>query len=73
MKANGSVSYQSVKSRLVSFNVYYDDLMYTMIQHSPKLSVLDLISNIGGILGICMVTNYFKSFKNNINRQMFIF
>ena len=37
---------------LVMFNVYYDELEYTNISQLPKMDFFDLVSNIGGNLGL---------------------
>ena len=36
----------------LSFNVYYDALEYTLISEKPQTLLVDLVSNIGGLLGI---------------------
>ena len=36
----------------VAFGVYFDSLDYTLIDQIPKMNKLDLISNIGGNLGL---------------------
>lgn len=36
----------------LSFNVYYDVLEYTLISEKPQTLLVDLVSNIGGLLGI---------------------
>ncbi len=36
----------------VYINVYYSDLKYTIMKQIPKMSLIDLISNLGGLLGL---------------------
>lgn len=36
----------------MSINIFYDEIMYTEITESPKMTVSDLISSIGGCLGL---------------------
>jgi len=36
----------------VRFRVYYKTLKHTVINQSPKMILSDLISNIGGIIGV---------------------
>ena len=43
---------KDINNNIVSFNVFYSILDYTVIDQIPKMSVLDLISNIGGNLGL---------------------
>ena len=47
-----SYSYGLLKNRSVEMNIYYSDLSYTLISESPKTSVIDLFSNIGGTMGL---------------------
>ena len=48
----GNESYEEVKSKSVELNVYYSELGYTLITQTPKTSVIDLLSSIGGTLGL---------------------
>jgi len=45
-----SLSYSSNDSFIIS--VFYEDLKYTWINQKPKMQFIDLISNIGGSLGL---------------------
>lgn len=38
--------------------VYYKDLKYTFISQQPKVELFDLISNIGGILGLFLGVSF---------------
>ena len=40
------------KQKMSSFDIQINDLSYTEIEETPKLSVWDVISNIGGNLGL---------------------
>lgn len=51
---------EKLKKKFVSLNVYYDDLSYTQIDESPKTEMVDLISNIGGTLGLFIGVNFFN-------------
>ena len=37
---------------MISFSIYYESLEYTLINQKSKMDVFDLISNIGGNLGL---------------------
>jgi len=37
---------------ITAIYVFYEDLKYTLISQQPKLQFIDLISNIGGSLGL---------------------
>ena len=45
---------EKLKSHLLSLNLYYDSLVYTEISESPQYTASDLISSIGGSLGVCL-------------------
>ena len=38
--------------KIVSINVFYSDFKFTIIKQIPKMSLIDLISNLGGLLGL---------------------
>lgn len=44
----------TLRKSLVSFDVYYEDLQYTEIVQSPQYTIIDLISSIGGSLGLLL-------------------
>ena len=46
------LSYQELNNSIVAVNVYYDELTYTRVSQSPKMSFEDLLSNVGGTLGL---------------------
>jgi hypothetical protein len=45
-------TYEEVQRSFYSFIIYYKDLKYTIIKEEPNMVLADLISNIGGLLGI---------------------
>jgi hypothetical protein len=45
-------TYENVSKTYYLINVYYEDLKYTLINQQPKIELFDLISNLGGILGL---------------------
>ena len=55
---NNSISYNQIKRSVVSMNVYYNELSYTLISQQPKMQLFDLISNIGGLLGLFLGTSF---------------
>ena len=46
------IDYNEFKRSVVSIKVFYDDLKYTIVSQIPKMSLEDLISNFGGLLGL---------------------
>lgn len=45
-------TYENISRSFLSLHIYYEDLKYTLISQSPKMQVYDLVSNIGGTLGL---------------------
>ena len=43
---------EKVRTSVLSVNVYYKDLSYTVIGQQAKTEIVDLISNVGGNLGV---------------------
>lgn len=55
---NGSFSYEQIKKSVVSVNVFYDELSYTLFSQQPKMQLFDLVSNIGGLLGLFLGASF---------------
>ncbi len=51
-------TYEEVNKHFVVLYVYYKDLKYTFISQQPKVELFDLISNIGGILGLFLGVSF---------------
>jgi len=49
---NRTPSYDELKGSLVKLNINFQSLQYTLVEESQKTTWLDLISNIGGTLGL---------------------
>jgi len=47
-----NLDYDTVKERVLAVNIYYSQNSYTKISESPKTSKVDLLSNMGGTLGL---------------------
>jgi hypothetical protein len=45
-------TYEEVQSSFYSLVIYYKDLKYTLIKEEPNMVLADLVSNIGGLLGV---------------------
>ena len=50
-KNASAITYEAIRSNMLTLAVYYDELGYTLITEEPKTNVYDLISNFGGQLG----------------------
>ena len=44
-------NFDEYKHKLAEINIFYDELKETIVEHHPKITEVDLISNIGGTLG----------------------
>jgi hypothetical protein len=60
---NQSLTFDLMKEYSLSFNVYYSDLSYTILTESPKTSIADLFSQIGGGLGLFVSFSVFTLFE----------
>jgi hypothetical protein len=60
---NESLTYDLMREHSLSFNVYYSDMSYTILTESPKTSIADLISQIGGGLGLFVSFSVFTLFE----------
>ena len=49
---NKNLTYDLIKQSVLSLNVYYSDLSYMEYSQRAKTTLLDLVSNIGGIVGV---------------------
>jgi hypothetical protein len=49
---NRTPSYDELKGSLVKLNINFQSLQYTLVEESQKTTWIDLISNIGGTLGL---------------------
>ena len=48
----GGLTYDQLKERSIYLNIFYSNLNYLQISESPKTSLNDLMSNVGGTLGL---------------------
>lgn len=47
-----NITYEDLRKSVLAFNVYYQDLSYTKISQVPRIEIIDLVSNMGGLLGL---------------------
>lgn len=59
-KKNETELYDEARKNFIILNVFYPHLEYTEITVEPKMSVIDLISNLGGALGIFLGLSIFN-------------
>lgn len=46
------ITYDNMKRSVLGLNIYYQTLNYILIEQDKKMTLFDLISNIGGLLGL---------------------
>ena len=46
------ITYDQIKRTILSLDIYYDMLEYISIEETEKTSIIDLVSNVGGTLGL---------------------
>jgi hypothetical protein len=49
---NETLTFDLVSKSVLSLNVYYDKLLFTQISKDAKIEIVDLVSGIGGLLGL---------------------
>lgn len=57
--SSGQVDYETFKNYFVSFYVYYPSLTYTRLETLPAVSMSDLLSNLGGSMGLIVSLSVF--------------
>jgi len=58
VNAPHKLTYEELKRSVLSLNVYYEHMSYTYINQKPKTKLFDLISNVGGLFGICLGASF---------------
>ena len=58
-----AVTYEDLKSHTLCLNFYYGDMNYIYIQELAKIGFFDLISSIGGLLGLFIGTSFLSFFE----------
>ena len=68
------MSYESLRRSMVQISVYYNNLGYDQYEEIAKMEVIDLVSNIGGTLGLFLGMSFlsFVEFLDIILQICFI-
>ena len=61
--SNQSLTYDLFKQMYLQFNVFYPYLEYSEMSESPKMSIIDLFTQIGGSLGMFFSLSVFTIFE----------
>ena len=51
-------NYEQVQKRFVSVKIYFNEMKYTFISQKPKTEVVDLVSNMGGTMGLFLGVSF---------------
>lgn len=54
---------KELKSTIVYLRIYFDILEYEHINEIPKVNIIDLISNMGGTLGLFLGMSFLSFFE----------
>ena len=57
---NETLTYDMYKERFAGLNIYYTNLQHIRITQAPKITLIDLISNLGGTIGIFLGFSIFS-------------
>ena len=49
---NENITYNDLRENILEVNIYYDSFIYTKTEESSVCTIIDLISNMGGTLGL---------------------
>lgn len=60
---NNTPSYERLKQSILSVNINYNQLSYTNIKESQKITILDLATNIGGTMGLFLGISFISFFE----------
>jgi hypothetical protein len=60
--ANKTIDYKSVRASMYCLNIFYEQLTFTEISEVPSITVLDVVSNIGGTIGKLFFTTINKNY-----------
>jgi hypothetical protein len=71
-KNKTEITYEDLKPRITAINIFYDELKETFITQEKKMNFVDLISGIGGILGLFLGNNLSCSINMLLNIIVFL-
>lgn len=57
------VTYEQLKNHLIALDIYYSDMKYTLIEEIEKTKFLDLVSGVGGTLGLFIGMSFLSFFE----------
>ena len=58
-----NLTYNEMKEHVLKIRIYFGDLQYTYMNQIPKMSATDLISSIGGTLGLFLGMSFLSVFE----------
>lgn len=57
------LSYEELKNYFLAVNVYYGDMQYVTISEIEKTSLIDIVSGVGGTLGLFVGMSFMSFFE----------
>ena len=63
MKPNFENKQNPLAKDIVSLHVYYEDTTYTSVNEIPKMGLVDLLSSMGGLLGLFLGMSFLSIFE----------
>ena len=63
IKSNNITSFKKLKRNVLSLNIFYDELKYTLIEEVPSIDLFTLFSGIGGIMGLFLGMSFINFFE----------
>jgi hypothetical protein len=76
VKKLGNLSYDKIKRSILKISIFYDDLRYTEIVDSERMSLVDFVSSLGGVLSLFLGASLlsFMEIADILNQSlMFLF
>lgn len=55
---NSTLSLEDLKKNIASVNIFYDNLEYQTIQEQKQTTIADVVSNVGGLVGLFLGTSF---------------
>lgn len=60
---NRPINSETARESIVKLNIYYESLTYNELIDTPKMDLVSLLANIGGVLSLCLGVSVFSIFE----------
>ena len=61
--STGTIDYETFKNYFATFTVFYSSPSYTLLETSPAMTLVDLIANLSGTMGVIVSVSLFTLFE----------